>query len=173
MITIPVQLPEELGERLRPVQDRLPEIIELGLRQWRKQSALTPRQRVEQLWEAQGLVEPAVATRTRRQKARPKRHGQFIAESDYETALNALLRDADERYRLISVGPAVIDSAIQLTRRQNLRGYHAIHLACALAINKPLLDHGLPLLTFVAADDNLLAAARSEGLGTENPNAHP
>ena len=62
MITIPVQLSEELAERVRPLQDRLPEIIELGLRQWRKQSVLTPRQRVEQLWEAQGLVEPAVSS---------------------------------------------------------------------------------------------------------------
>ena len=44
MITIPVQLSEELAERVRPLQDRLPEIIELGLRQWRKQPALTPRQ---------------------------------------------------------------------------------------------------------------------------------
>ena len=43
MMTIPVQLSEELAERVRPLQDRLPEIIELGLRQWRKQSALTPR----------------------------------------------------------------------------------------------------------------------------------
>jgi hypothetical protein len=47
MITIPVQMSEELAERVRPLQDRLPEIIELGLRQWRKQPALTPRQRIE------------------------------------------------------------------------------------------------------------------------------
>lgn len=113
-----------------------------------------------------GLVETAAAFAA-------KRRGQFITVSDYETALNDLLRDADERYRLIAVGAAVIDNAIQLTRRQKLRGYDAIHLACALALNKPLLDNGLPLLTFVAADDNLLAAARSEGLGTENPNDHP
>jgi hypothetical protein len=74
MITIPVQLSEELAERVRPLlQDRLPEIIELGLRQWRKQSVLTPRQRVEQLWEAQGLVEPAVSSRDRPQRTRRKR----------------------------------------------------------------------------------------------------
>lgn len=36
--------------------------------------------------------------------------------------------------------------------------------------NKPLLDSGLPSLTFVAADDDLLAAAEAEGLPTENPN---
>ena len=66
----------------------------------------------------------------------------------------------------------MIDSAIQLTRRQKLRGYDAIHLACALALNKPLVDDGLPSLTFIAADDNLLAAACAEGLATENPNDH-
>jgi len=79
MITIPVQLPEDLAERVRPVQDRLPEIIELGLRQLRKQSAVTPRQRVEQLWEAQGLVEPIVRSSTRRQKARRKRQAPIPA----------------------------------------------------------------------------------------------
>ncbi len=113
-----------------------------------------------------GLVETAAAFAA-------KRRGQFITVSEYETALDDLLRDAGERYRLIAVGSAVIDNAIQLTRRQKLRGYDAIHLACALTLNQPLISHGLPLLTFVAADDNLLAAARSEGLTTENPNDHP
>jgi hypothetical protein len=73
MITIPLQLPEELAEQVRPIQDRLPEIIELGLRQWRRQTSLTPRQRVEQLWEAQGLVEPTVPSSDRRQTTSRKR----------------------------------------------------------------------------------------------------
>jgi hypothetical protein len=76
MITIPLQLSEELAERVRPLQDRLPEIIELGLRQWLKQPALTSRQRVEQIWEAQGLVEPTTqrsehTRRTRRKRRAP------------------------------------------------------------------------------------------------------
>ena len=33
MITIPLQLSDELARRVKPLQDRLPEIIELGLRQ--------------------------------------------------------------------------------------------------------------------------------------------
>ena len=33
MITIPVQVSNELASRILPLQDRLPEIIELGLRQ--------------------------------------------------------------------------------------------------------------------------------------------
>ena len=113
-----------------------------------------------------GLVEAAAAFAA-------KRRGQFITDSQYESAMGDLLRDADERYRLVSVGPTLIDSAIQLTRRQKLRGYDAIHLACALALNKPLVNDGLPPLAFVAADDNLLAAAQSEGLAVENPNDHP
>jgi hypothetical protein len=40
-------------------------------------------------------------------------------------------------------------------------------------IYKPLIDHGLPPLSVIAADDNLLPAAQSEGLTTENPNDHP
>jgi hypothetical protein len=112
-----------------------------------------------------GLVETAAAFAA-------KRRGQFITDSQYESALEDLLRDADERYRLVTVGPTLIDSAIQLTRRHKLRGYDAIHLACALALNRPLVDDGLPPLTFIAADDNLLAAAQSEGLAVENPNDH-
>jgi hypothetical protein len=33
-------------------------------------------------------------------------------------------------------------------------------------------NDGLPPLTFVAADDNLLVTAQSEGLAVENPNDH-
>jgi predicted nucleic acid-binding protein len=112
-----------------------------------------------------GLVEMAAAFAA-------KRRGQFITDREYEFAMADLLRDAGKRYRLVAVGPTLIDSAIQLTRRQRLRGYDAIHLACALTLNKPLVEYGLPPLTFVAADDNLLAAARSEGLATDNPNNH-
>lgn len=112
-----------------------------------------------------GLVETAAAFAA-------KRRGQFITASEYESALAELLRDGRERYRLVPVGSGLIDQAIQLTRRQKLRGYDAIHLACALALNKPLVTHHLPPLTFVAADDNLLAAAQSEGLAIENPNEH-
>lgn len=78
MITIPVQLSEELAAQVRPVQDRLPEIIELGLRQWRKQPALTPRQRVERLWEAQGLVEPSLPASERHQ-AQGRKHRAPLA----------------------------------------------------------------------------------------------
>ena len=48
-----------------------------------------------------------------------------------------------------------------------------MHLACALALNRPLVDGGLPPLTFVSADNDLLAAAAAEGFPTDNPNNYP
>jgi hypothetical protein len=53
-----------------------------------------------------------------------------------------------------------------------LRGYDAIHLACALSLNATLTAGNATALIFVAADANLLAAAQAEGLATENPNDH-
>ena len=38
MVTISVEVPTELAEQLIPVKDRLPEIIELGLRQLEKET---------------------------------------------------------------------------------------------------------------------------------------
>ncbi len=75
-------------------------------------------------------------------------------------------------FRQVVISQAVIDRAIALTRRYRLRGYDAVHLASALILNDALLTQGLPALTMVAADDNLLAAAAAEGLPIENPNRH-
>jgi len=113
-----------------------------------------------------GVVEVAAAFAA-------KRRGNHITADEYDVALADLLRDAQVRYRLVVTNPAVVDSAIQLTRRRKLRGYDAVHLACALAVNQPLVDNKLPPLTFVSADDDLLAAAAAEGLAVESPNQHP
>ena len=62
MVTISLKVSDQLAQRLTSPQDHLPEIIELGLRHWQKQEAgqstLTPRQRVEGLWAATGLIVP-------------------------------------------------------------------------------------------------------------------
>lgn len=67
----------------------------------------------------------------------------------------------------------MVDEAIELTSRHRLRGYDAVHLACALRLNRVLLGNDFPPLTLVAADEDLLKAAYDEGLKTENPNLHP
>ena len=47
-----------------------------------------------------------------------------------------------------------------------------MHLATALLVNRALLRAGMPSLTLVASDEDLLAAGRGEGLATENPERH-
>ena len=84
-----------------------------------------------------------------------------------------LERDARDQYWLIEIDQAIILSAMALPRRHRLRGYDAVHLACALFLNETLLSNGLPAPVLLSADDDLLTAAQAEGLTTDNPNLHP
>jgi uncharacterized protein len=72
----------------------------------------------------------------------------------------------------VPVNRIILDTAVILTQNHKLRGYDAVQLAAALAANQSLLQAGLPGLIFVAADRDLLAAARQEGLEIKNPNDH-
>jgi hypothetical protein len=60
---------------------------------------------------------------------------------------------------------------MDLAERHALRGYDAIQLGAALAVNDGCRATGLSL-TIICADDELNAAA-AEGLAVENPNRHP
>jgi hypothetical protein len=102
-----------------------------------------------------------------------KFRGKFITQTEYQEARTKLVADAQKRYLLIPVTTQRVDEAIELTARHKLRGYDAVHLACALHLNRALLEDDLPPPTLVAADDDLLKAAQTEGLETENPNHHP
>ena len=73
---------------------------------------------------------------------------------------------------IVKIDRTLVDLAVELTKRQKLRGYDAVQLAAALTCNDLLAQTQFFPLTFVAADDALLQAARSEGLLTENPNQH-
>src|SRR5712692_7091043 len=54
-----------------------------------------------------------------------------------------------------------------------LRAYDAIHLACALLVQRQAQQHGVPLPRFVSADATLLTAAAAEGFVVDNPLLHP
>jgi predicted nucleic acid-binding protein len=98
--------------------------------------------------------------------------GKFITQTEYQEARTKLVADAQKCYLLIPVTTQHVDEAIELTARHKLRGYDAVHLACALHLNRALPKDDLPSLTLVAADDDLLKAAQTKGLETENPNHH-
>ena len=99
--------------------------------------------------------------------------GSRISAEERLSYLDLFIGDCAERYRLVATERTIIDRAVDLTQSHYLRGYDAVHLATALAMNTELLQRQLPPLTFVAADEDLLKAAEGEGLPTENPNLHP
>jgi predicted nucleic acid-binding protein len=76
------------------------------------------------------------------------------------------------RYKLLGIMRSTIRLAVTLTQSYRLRGCDAIQLATALNANRDFQTTGFPTLTFVASDEDLLAAARAERLVTENPNTH-
>ena len=112
------------------------------------------------------LVEVAAALAARH------RAPSGISLSERDNAINLLARHFTTEYQLVPVSRFILDNAVLLTQNHRLRGYDAVQLAAALAANQTLLIAGLPVMTFVAADRDLLSAPRDEGLQIENPNDH-
>ena len=96
-----------------------------------------------------------------------------LTRVDYAVVLQDLDHDFAHQYLLVEVDQALVDLAVDLTKRQKLRGYDAVQLAAALTMNAVLTQAELPPLAFIAADDALLQAAQDEGLATNNPNRRP
>lgn len=102
MITIPLQLPDQLARQVIPLQDRLPEIIELGLRQWRieaedqadagqsvdRQVVLTALETTGIVTVPKSTVKPSRIRHTPIYAGGPPASEMIIAErrSDYETS---------------------------------------------------------------------------------------
>jgi uncharacterized protein len=91
-----------------------------------------------------------------------------ITQAERDQLFKLLAQHVAAEYRAIPITVAVADRAMQLTQQYRLRGYDAVQLAAGLSAAA-----ALPALTFVAADEDLLTAARAEGLAAENPNLHP
>lgn len=96
-----------------------------------------------------------------------------ISEQERDSAVNLLAKHCQQAYQLIALSPLILDRAVYLTQNYRLRGYDAVQLATAVITNNALTTAGLPPLTFVAADTDLLMATQAEGLTTDNPNLYP
>ncbi len=95
-----------------------------------------------------------------------------ISLTQRDRLANLFLAEVKGLLDAVPVSAAILRSASQLALRHPLRTYDAVHLATALALADRLLRAGLPAPIFVSADENLLAAARAEGLIAEDPNQH-
>jgi predicted nucleic acid-binding protein len=97
------------------------------------------------------------------------REGRLSA-IDYKSIVVDFDSLCDTEYQLVEINRGIVNRTRQLLEQHPLRAYDAVQLATALLTNEALLDSGIPPLTFLCADDRLLAAASGEGLSTANPN---
>jgi predicted nucleic acid-binding protein len=106
----------------------------------------------------------AFARRRREGVLSPEHHARILTSFEY---------DSKYLYNILTVEPAVVQAAKRLANQHPLRAYDAVQLATAWLANEKLVQAGHPPLTFICADDPLLAVAQVEGLPTDNPNQHP
>jgi len=102
---------------------------------------------------------------------RAVRMGRLDAASR-DIARRRLLLDMRRRFRVLGVDSDLVLRACELAQVYPLRAYDAVHLATALYLNTWLAQQSLPTCVLVSADEDLLVAARGEGLVVENPNDH-
>lgn len=96
-----------------------------------------------------------------------------LSATDYADIVTDFITICATEYQLVELTALVVERAKSLLERYPLRAYDAVQLASALLARDVLRSAGMPPPTFLAADDRLLAAARAEGLTTDDPNAHP
>ena len=99
--------------------------------------------------------------------------GGNISSSDATTVYSQLKNDIQSEYQVIEITDTIINSAMTLAEKHGLRGYDAVQLAAAKAVNDLCIANNLHPLTFVSADQELNNAAVNEGLVIDNPNNHP
>ena len=104
--------------------------------------------------------------------ARRTRSGS-VSVADAAIAFADFRHDFTRAYRIADLTPTIVSRAMQLAETHGLRGYDAVQLAAALNVQFYLLSLAMPGLTMVSADVELNAAAATEGLMVEDPNAHP
>lgn len=96
-----------------------------------------------------------------------------ITQEQRDRALSLFLQDCDEHFVLLIVDRPVIERAVELTQNHRLRGYDAVQLATALVARQALTTENVSAPTFIASDDDLLAASKAEHLIVNNPLEHP
>jgi predicted nucleic acid-binding protein len=75
-------------------------------------------------------------------------------------------------YTIADIDAHVVARAMDVAEQHGLRGYDAVHVATALMLRTQRRSAGLPLPTFVSADQEQLRAATAEGMAVEDPNQH-
>jgi uncharacterized protein len=103
---------------------------------------------------------------------RRQRGGAISAEAA-AAGLDQLQHDLANEFLLLELSGQLFVAAVSLVHKHGLRAYDAVQLAGALELSRVRSSGQLSPLTIVCADQELNAAAQTEGLAVEDPNDHP
>jgi uncharacterized protein len=95
--------------------------------------------------------------------------GGSISSTNTKTLCNQFRSDYQTDYQIVEITNNIIASGMILAETYSLRGYDAVQLAAACAINALCLTKNISL-TFVSSDNELNIAALGESILVENPN---
>lgn len=101
-----------------------------------------------------------------------RRKSLTITQTNAQKSIFRFQRDFRKRFIKINLTPQLIEEAMQIADKHELRGYDAVQLASALEANRVRQNGGLSTIIFISADKNLNSAANAEGLQVDNPNNH-
>lgn len=99
--------------------------------------------------------------------------GGAVPPGEAASACALFRNDLTTDYHVVALTEAMIGEAMTLAEIHALRGYDAVQLAAALALNRLSVGAGLDPILFISADQELNAVATIEGLRVENPLLHP
>ncbi len=98
--------------------------------------------------------------------------GGSIESTDAAAACQTLRADLATDYQIVELSEPLLTSAATVAETHALRGYDAVQLAAALAVNRLCVGNALPPITFVSADDELNMIAATQGMVVDNPHHH-
>ena len=101
-----------------------------------------------------------------------RRKGLSITQSNAQKAIFRFQRDFRKKIVKTNLTPLLVEEAMLIADKHELRGYDAVQLASALESNRLRQQNGLSAIKFISADNALNSAATAEGLGVDNPNNH-
>lgn len=94
-----------------------------------------------------------------------RKHNQGeISKQKRDGLLVSFFEEATERLTVIPVDESIFEKAFDLVLEDDLRTLDSLQLAAALTVPTPNSE-----ITFVCADETLVAVAEQHGLSTNNP----
>jgi uncharacterized protein len=101
-----------------------------------------------------------------------RRRTGTIPLSAAQAAIRQFMLDFGSRFDVVEVTPSLVEAAMMLAEKHELRGYDSVQLAAALSVHLSRKDRPIRSLTFVSADGRLNEAAAAEGLTVVSPTNH-